>query len=89
MLRFIIQYHDELQQKGWVIQSFETSELREVISFWDVNICIAIFSQNRPLIISVKVFLVDYLYEMLWVLLCQPYGEHMLMPLFAVCLSAC
>jgi len=36
------------------MQSFETSELREIISFWDVNICVAIVSQNRPIIISVK-----------------------------------
>lgn len=37
-----------------MIQSLETSELREIISFWDVNICVAIVSQNRPIIISVK-----------------------------------
>jgi hypothetical protein len=83
MLRFIIQYPEVLQQKGWVIQSLETSKLREIISFWDVNIRIAIVSQNRPTSSVLKIFFVDCLYEMLWVLLCQSHDEHMLMPLFS------
>jgi hypothetical protein len=57
MLSFMILYPEALQQKGWVIQSFMTSKPREVISVWDVNVCIGIVSQNRPISSVLKSFL--------------------------------